>query len=333
MNYERIYNELIEHRKVLPKLETEYYERHHIIPKCVGGNDDEENLIYLTTEDHYIAHLLLAKAFGGIHWAGAHIMSTTSKSKNRRSYSIIRNAYLAYVRNNTIYTLKSLRNNKEIQGTKKQLIEVMGISEIKLNHLLNGKCASANGYSLPTTTDPLREALYKEYTFIFDETGESFNLSRKELFEIYNVPLANSADLVQGIINSCHGYRLETPLKPAQRRLIREFRNIWTGEIVRGSSRFMQKNFNMDRSKFSGLVRGDFLFSGNFCLNSTPQELLPHTHIFSIQNLETGEVITGTKLQIREKTGLDPSELSSLLHKRAKIRRGFKLVTSVSHLS
>jgi hypothetical protein len=38
-----------------------YSERHHIVPRCVGGTDDEENLIYLTYQEHFIAHKLLHK--------------------------------------------------------------------------------------------------------------------------------------------------------------------------------------------------------------------------------------------------------------------------------
>lgn len=37
-----------------------YHERHHILPKCIGGTDDEENLIDLFAREHYIAHKLLA---------------------------------------------------------------------------------------------------------------------------------------------------------------------------------------------------------------------------------------------------------------------------------
>lgn len=36
-------------------------ERHHVVPKCLGGTDDEENLIYLTLKEHFIAHKLLHK--------------------------------------------------------------------------------------------------------------------------------------------------------------------------------------------------------------------------------------------------------------------------------
>ena len=39
----------------------EYHERHHIIPKCLGGSNDKENLIDLYAREHFIAHQLLAK--------------------------------------------------------------------------------------------------------------------------------------------------------------------------------------------------------------------------------------------------------------------------------
>ena len=37
-----------------------YYERHHIIPKCVGGTDNKDNLIDLYAAEHFKAHRLLA---------------------------------------------------------------------------------------------------------------------------------------------------------------------------------------------------------------------------------------------------------------------------------
>lgn len=42
---------------------TGYSERHHVIPKCIGGSDDPENLVKLTPEEHYTAHLLLCKIY------------------------------------------------------------------------------------------------------------------------------------------------------------------------------------------------------------------------------------------------------------------------------
>ncbi len=38
----------------------EYHERHHIKPRCLGGDDDEDNLIDLFAREHFKAHMLLA---------------------------------------------------------------------------------------------------------------------------------------------------------------------------------------------------------------------------------------------------------------------------------
>ena len=40
-----------------------YKERHHIIPKCLGGKNNKENLIDLYPQEHYEAHKLLASEY------------------------------------------------------------------------------------------------------------------------------------------------------------------------------------------------------------------------------------------------------------------------------
>ncbi len=38
-----------------------YQELHHVIPKSLGGEDCESNLVSLTAKEHFICHLLLTK--------------------------------------------------------------------------------------------------------------------------------------------------------------------------------------------------------------------------------------------------------------------------------
>ena len=38
-----------------------YIEKHHIIPKSLGGSNKKENLVNLSAREHYICHLLLVK--------------------------------------------------------------------------------------------------------------------------------------------------------------------------------------------------------------------------------------------------------------------------------
>ena len=43
-----------------------YTEKHHIIPRALGGNNNAENLIVLTARQHFICHRLLPKMTQGI---------------------------------------------------------------------------------------------------------------------------------------------------------------------------------------------------------------------------------------------------------------------------
>lgn len=55
------YNNLIHRAK--NRILSGYTEDHHIIPVCIGGLDEPENIITLTAREHYIAHALLVKIY------------------------------------------------------------------------------------------------------------------------------------------------------------------------------------------------------------------------------------------------------------------------------
>lgn len=59
MNYKRHYESLIERAR--KRLLSGYVEVHHVLPRCLGGPDDADNLVQLTPEEHYVAHQLLHK--------------------------------------------------------------------------------------------------------------------------------------------------------------------------------------------------------------------------------------------------------------------------------
>ena len=61
--YKKWYFDIIDNAKLNPK--QGYVEKHHIIPRCLGGTDDPVNLINLTAREHFICHLLLTKITKG----------------------------------------------------------------------------------------------------------------------------------------------------------------------------------------------------------------------------------------------------------------------------
>ena len=54
-------------------------EQHHILPASLGGLDVEENLIFLTPREHFIAHMMLAKVYGGPMITAIFMMSNMEK--------------------------------------------------------------------------------------------------------------------------------------------------------------------------------------------------------------------------------------------------------------
>ncbi len=64
--WRRTYERLIAKRQAEPP--SGYSERHHILPVALGGTNDANNLVRLSAREHFVAHLLLARLFGGTMW-------------------------------------------------------------------------------------------------------------------------------------------------------------------------------------------------------------------------------------------------------------------------
>ena len=86
MNYIKIYDALINSCK--EKIQDEYTENHHIIPKCVGGNNKKNNLVKLSYREHFLAHWLLCKIYPDNFKIKASFakMLGTSNNKTTSSY-------------------------------------------------------------------------------------------------------------------------------------------------------------------------------------------------------------------------------------------------------
>jgi len=63
MDYQKVYNDLVELARLKDRKKIKnnpgLYERHHIIPRCLGGSNLLTNIVLLTPKEHFIAHKLL----------------------------------------------------------------------------------------------------------------------------------------------------------------------------------------------------------------------------------------------------------------------------------
>lgn len=106
--YEKWYNSIIQ--KALTRVIDCYTERHHIVPRSLGGSDDLINLVELTAREHFICHWLLIKMNTGeargkminalymMQGKSTHQKRYTSKITGR-IYESLREEYAAYISN------------------------------------------------------------------------------------------------------------------------------------------------------------------------------------------------------------------------------------------
>jgi hypothetical protein len=98
--YKRTYDRLMERARGREYIQGEH-ERHHIIPRSLGGSNAKDNIVCLTYREHFLAHWLLTKFLGGnprhkmLRALGAMSM-IGSRSKNYqltpRQYGVVRKA-------------------------------------------------------------------------------------------------------------------------------------------------------------------------------------------------------------------------------------------------
>ncbi|QIO02463.1 putative homing endonuclease [Salmonella phage allotria] len=87
MDHNKIYNLIIANAKGRPKavgLET-----HHIIPRCVGGTNDESNLVNLTRREHFVCHRLLARNGGKLELSFRMIRNRTRSGNKGKTEEIM----------------------------------------------------------------------------------------------------------------------------------------------------------------------------------------------------------------------------------------------------
>jgi len=81
------YLNFIKKHKVIKLQKNTHYEKHHILPKSLEGDDSDENICYLTIKNHFLAHLLLAqKTNNSTCWKIVFMMINVKRKYIPKSY-------------------------------------------------------------------------------------------------------------------------------------------------------------------------------------------------------------------------------------------------------
>lgn len=204
MNYRKHYDLLIS--RAQSRIINGYSEKHHIIPRCMGGADEPENIVCLTAEEHYLAHQLLVKMYPkhkGIVMA-ANIMGT-SMNEGRLS-----NKQFGWIRRRMANVMTGRTLSEETRKKMSDAAKGKKLSEEtkrKISEYQRGKTVSEDTREKMKRSFKGRNA--KTYHLI-DPNGEKITVTNVAQFcRDTGIPEHAMRHLLRGETKTCKGWSLQ----------------------------------------------------------------------------------------------------------------------------
>lgn len=161
-----------------------YSENHHVIPSCMGGSDEPENMVRLTPEEHYVAHQMLMKIYpnhhGVVKAAMNMLVSSPTTPRNNKMYSWIRkrvvetmSSQMTEWHKNNVHPFKGKHHTEEA----KQKI---------------GKSIAARPKKKAFCFDPISKQLIKVYESV-QSASDALGINGQTIFSCIRIPGKRSA--------------------------------------------------------------------------------------------------------------------------------------------
>lgn len=144
MNYKKVYDALIQKFVNNPIEYKDGTEKHHIVPKCLGGLDTKSNLVRLPSRYHYIAHILLWKSY-----------PIGSDERKKLAFAVAR---FHNNRGNGKYTRTYRLNSREYERV--QLENTISCRE----RMLRESSEERKKYGLPGVLNPMYGVIRKDFS-------------------------------------------------------------------------------------------------------------------------------------------------------------------------
>lgn len=244
MNYQKNYDMLISTRYTLKRSKKDgIFESHHIIPKCLGGTDEIENLVLLTPREHFIAHMLLHKIYADNTGLRHAILTFKQEGKyfNSRLYESVRNEHILYMKTNNpskylseeskLSKSEKLKRYIKTDIHRKKISEAAKGKQRRLGAILSDNTKNkiknsvkeyyANNEVSPETREKLREAMTsKKHSSETIEKCKLSALNRKKYTCHHCNKLFDGGNFKQHM-HKKHGYNNEEIIKMKEKDLIK----------------------------------------------------------------------------------------------------------------
>lgn len=124
MNYRKIYDSIITNAQRTLRCKADgYYERHHIVPRSLGGDNSKQNLVLLTAKEHFICHLLLVKMFTNDQAAYSKMLHAFMLMKGENQHQL-RYYSVSYQRIKIEYSILMSRKRKGVALTADHKLKI-----------------------------------------------------------------------------------------------------------------------------------------------------------------------------------------------------------------
>lgn len=187
-----------------------YIEKHHIIPKSMGGPNSKENIAILTAREHFVCHLLLVQMTENnnrIKMLHAYMMMSGKKLYNSKSYKVLREEYASV--NSSLRTgAGNGMFGKDRRGEKNTFFGKSHTEQSKMAISMKKKGRSCNKGILKTQNHKLKlsQSKYKKFreldTIIYKwchDTHGTYNMTRSELRDRFPDQNLNISELTKVI--------------------------------------------------------------------------------------------------------------------------------------
>lgn len=206
-----------------------YTERHHIVPKSMGGADSEENLVWLTAEEHLLVHILLPKIVSGegnirkMTLAAVRMANPQSKTQKRiigdnlipeiaeirKQAALLHSEYMSKRhsgKNNPFYGKHHSDKTKEIQ--RKSSANRVMTTEMRINYSAGRKKYYQDYPEEKPVGDKNPRFISTVYHWENIVTGEKIKATRHEMTTIYPILKSNISQVINGTYSHVKGWKI-----------------------------------------------------------------------------------------------------------------------------